>query len=149
MVHAMDITHAQELVRGLMDVHGLTDWRLEFRNFTTTGGRCYYQQKSIALSKKLVPLWEAEAVKSTALHEIAHALVGVGHGHDAVWRAKLLSLGGDGKRTHSHAVVERWRLLCPSCGELGRRARRPARNRRYLCVTCREPIVIEQILSHA
>lgn len=149
MVHAMDITHAQELVRGLMDVHGLTDWRLEFRNFTTTGGRCYYQQKSIALSRKLVPLWDADAVKATALHEIAHALVGHGHGHDDVWRMKLLSIGGDGKRTHSNAVVERWRLLCPSCGELGRRARRPARNRRYLCVTCREPIVIEQILSHA
>lgn len=149
MVHAMDITHAQELVRGLMDVHGLTDWRLEFRNFTTTGGRCYYQQKSIALSRKLVPLWDADAVKATALHEIAHALVGHGHGHDDVWRMKLLSIGGDGKRTHSNAVVERWKLLCPSCGELGRRARRPARNRRYLCVTCREPIVIEQILSHA
>ena len=149
MVHAMDITHAQELVRGLMDVHGLTDWRLEFRNFTTTGGRCYYQQKSIALSRKLVPLWDADAVKATALHEIAHALVGHGHGHDDVWRMKLLSIGGDGKRTHSNAVVERWKLLCPSCGELGRRARRPARNRRYLCVTCREPIVIEQIPSHA
>lgn len=147
MVHAMDITHAQELVRGLMDVHGLTDWRLEFRNFTTTGGRCYYQQKSIALSRKLVPLWDADAVKATALHEIAHALVGHGHGHDDVWRMKLLSIGGDGKRTHSNAVVERWKLLCPSCGELGRRARRPARNRRYLCVTCREPIVIEQLAA--
>lgn len=32
----------------------------------------------------------------TVAHEVAHALVGPAHGHDAVWRRKAVELGGSG-----------------------------------------------------
>ena len=48
------------------------------------------------------------------MHEIAHALVRKGHGHDAVWKAKALSIGCDGQRCgHSFTSTERpYELRC-------------------------------------
>ena len=39
-----------------------------------------------------------DEVLDTILHEIAHALVGPQHGHDAVWRAKAREIGCTGER---------------------------------------------------
>ena len=45
----------------------------------------------------------------TILHEMAHALVGQVHGHDAVWQAQVL--GCSGRRCHDVqlAFLEKWR----------------------------------------
>ena len=52
-------------------------------------------------------------VLDTILHEIAHALVGSHHKHDAVWKAKCKEIGCDPKATSDVAVeVEpKWVLV--------------------------------------
>jgi predicted SprT family Zn-dependent metalloprotease len=48
----------------------------------------------IELSKHYVLRNPEHEVLDTILHEIAHALVGPGHGHDEVWKAKCVEVGG-------------------------------------------------------
>ena len=48
-------------------------------------------------------------IEDTLLHEIAHALVGRRHHHDAVWRAKAREIGCTGQRCHSVSFAStRW-----------------------------------------
>lgn len=66
-------------------------------------------------------------VKNTILHEIAHALVGGGHGHDWAWRSKALEIGCDGNRcyTTKNTVVpeSKYIAVCNSCGHVHRKHR--------------------------
>ena len=39
-----------------------------------------------------------EEVRDTILHEVAHALVGPGHGHDTVWKATAAQVGARPQR---------------------------------------------------
>ncbi len=84
-------------------------------------------------------LHSEDEVLDTILHEIAHALVGPQHGHDAVWRAKAREIGCSGERcvsSDSARVPGDWVGRCPaghekhrhraptrlmSCGECSRR----------------------------
>ena len=63
-----------------------------------------------------------EVIKSTVIHEIAHANT-PGHGHDRVWQRECVRLGGDGKRCYSSVdrggevhVPYKWTGTCPVCG---------------------------------
>ena len=63
-----------------------------------------------------------EVIKSTVIHEIAHANT-PRHGHDRVWQRECLRLGGDGKRCYSSVerggdvhVPYKWTGTCPICG---------------------------------
>ena len=54
---------------------------------------CRYGTRTIELSVFLVDRNGPEEVRDTILHEIAHALVGPGHGHDAVWKRQCIEIG--------------------------------------------------------
>ena len=94
----MEIIEARELAEGLMRAHGLTGWRLVFDRARTRAGVCRNDRHEIGLSQVLTALHPIELVRGTILHEIAHALVGSRHGHDAVWQVRARSIGGDGER---------------------------------------------------
>ncbi|QTE27885.1 SprT family zinc-dependent metalloprotease [Pengzhenrongella sicca] len=94
----MDIDEARSLAEGLMRTHGLTAWTLVFDRARTRAGVCRYDRREIGLSRVLTELHPEQTVRGTILHEIAHALLAPGHGHDAAWRAKALAIGGDGQR---------------------------------------------------
>ncbi|MEV0900987.1 SprT-like domain-containing protein [Actinoplanes sp. NPDC049802] len=127
----MDLKEARELAVGLMTRHGLTDWRLVYDDARTRAGVCRPDRKVIGLSRVLVGLYSPEQVTETVLHEIAHALVGPGHGHDAVWRAEALRIGCSGARCVAEDVprVEgNWVGVC-SAGHRVTAHRRPVRVR--------------------
>jgi predicted SprT family Zn-dependent metalloprotease len=125
----MELFKAQELANILMSKHDLTakGWRFEFDTAKRRFGCCNHRYRKITLSKALVQVNTEERVKNTILHEIAHALVGCGHGHDWVWRNKAIEIGCDGKRcyTSENTTIpeSKYIAVCKSCGHIHRKHR--------------------------
>ncbi|VGO22819.1 SprT family zinc-dependent metalloprotease [Pontiella sulfatireligans] len=100
---------ALELVTG----HGLKKWRFKFDHSTRRAGCCNYRDKTISIAFSLAQAGSDEDIRDTILHEIAHALVGKRHNHDAVWKAKAMEIGCTGERTHRlQFAPPRWSVTC-------------------------------------
>lgn len=80
--------------RALMRYFGLdAAWKFDWDRAQNRFGLCKHHEKRISMSHHLTPHRTREDNLNTILHEIAHALVGTGHGHDATWRAMARRLG--------------------------------------------------------
>jgi hypothetical protein len=125
----MELDEAGRLAARLMHEHGLRDWTFAFDNAKTRAGVCRPARRQLGLSRPLTALHPPEQVRDTILHEIAHALVGPRHGHDAVWRAKATQIGCSATRCvpEGTARVEgAWVGAC-SAGHRFTRHRQPLR----------------------
>ncbi|AJA43754.1 SprT-like protease [Mycobacterium phage Marcoliusprime] len=98
----MTLAQARQITMSLIREHGLTGWTVRFDNARRRAGVCSYRDRTIGLSKPLMAQRSYDDTMMTITHELAHALVGPRHGHDAVWAAKHRSLGGNGKRCFEH-----------------------------------------------
>lgn len=132
----MDTIQAAKLARELMDLHGLADWTFGWDRAVRRNGACKFAKQTISLSYRITQLREESQVRNTILHEIAHALVGPGHGHGLVWWAKAKSIGCSGERcTPGPTPQARYRRVCQACGEeYGKFHRRP--RVRGACTSC-------------
>ena len=131
----MQINSAGATARMLMTNHGLIKrgWRFEFDYAKCRAGQCNYRKKVISLSKVITELATEDQVRDTILHEIAHALVGPGHGHTHVWKYTARQIGCNGKRCHDHATPEgKYLGTCPGCSHEQRKHRRT----RVACRMC-------------
>ena len=125
----MELTAVRALGEELLAGHGLTSWRFVFDNAKRRAGACKFDTRTISVSRHLMALYEEAHVRDTILHEIAHALVGPRHGHDAVWRAKARAIGCSGTRlvdAEAPRAPAPWQGTCPR-GHTYDRHRRPAR----------------------
>lgn len=110
--------HMLNMARVLMDQYGLKDWALDTDRRATRAGACYESKKTIVLSVNMLrnPSISVSDVRNIVLHEIAHALVGVIHKHDEVWREKAIEIGSDGKQFHSLVFTyPKARVQCSGC----------------------------------
>ena len=118
----------------LLAKHGLGDWRFGFDQASRRGGRCTFGRREINLSEQFAAAASHDEVTDTILHEIAHALVGPKHGHDAVWKATARRIGCSGRVTHDiDFSTARWILTCSTCGW---RVPRMRRQRGLVCTEC-------------
>ncbi|MFD6136431.1 SprT-like domain-containing protein [Isoptericola sp. NPDC060257] len=132
----MEREDAARLARGLMAEHGLSRWTFRFDRARRRAGLCRYDRREISLSGPLTDLYDEADVREVVLHEIAHALAGARHGHDAVWRATARSIGSTGRRVvrdDSPEVEGDWVGRCPA-GHRVTRFRRPQRPQ--ACARC-------------
>lgn len=132
----MDLGRAALMARELMDQHGLSGWIFGFDRAEVRAGACHHRDRRITLSRALTAAHDQAEVQETVLHEIAHALVGARHGHDAVWRARARAIGATGQRCYvadDRVVPGRWQGRCRA-GHLVHRHRRPTRV--LLCGRC-------------
>lgn len=92
-------------------------------------GQCRPRLRQIGLSKQVLTRCRWEEIVDTILHEIAHALVGAGHGHDEVWKAKCREIGAKPDRLARVKFTEPtkylWTGVCPN-GHTARRHRKPS-----------------------
>lgn len=133
----MEILEAKELAHSLMKEHGLFDkgWKFEFNNRKKSFGVCSYNLKTIFLSKPITALNDVFEVKDTILHEIAHALVPIGHGHDAVWKAMAKKIGCNAERLGVYETPKgKYIGTCKQCGHTYFMHKKPKRHRS--CAKC-------------
>ena len=114
----------------------LTGWKVTFtwrcrRNL----GKCYYTTSTIRLSVPFVAKNTAVVVAELVLHEIAHALVGPGHGHGPVWQTKARALGIEPSRYFRRGVMPpgEFQATCRSCRRTFHFYARPSRERWCRC----------------
>jgi hypothetical protein len=132
----MDVQQALAMGRRLVREHGLEGWQVVADGAKTRAGVCRFGRRQIGISAPLTALHDEAEVRDTLLHEIAHALVGPEHGHDAVWRARAVAIGCSGERCVSPdapRVVGDWVGRCPAGHE---RHRHRAPTRLMSCGTC-------------
>lgn len=125
----MDLRDAFALAEHLLERHGPVGWSIELDSAKRRAGICRYGPRVIGLSAPLTVLHDEAQVRDTILHEIAHALVGPRHGHDAVWRRTALAIGCTGERcvpADAPRVEPPWLGICPAGHTTGRH-RRPER----------------------
>lgn len=129
---------ALDLAAQLMDEHGLQGWRVKLDHARRRAGQCDFSAKTISLSRHYVRHAEASHIRDTILHEIAHALVGHRHGHDAVWRQKAREIGCTATRCHTLSFSNaRWMMRCPNgCFEVERHRRKAG----LVCGKCRTDV---------
>jgi len=113
-------------------------WVFGFDLATSRAGVCRYGERRIDLSVSYCLAATRAEITDTVLHEIAHAIVGPRHNHDAVWKAKAREIGCAGERCHrvQHSTP-RWVGEC-GCGQQWFRQtlqRRIMRNR--ACAKCK------------
>ena len=132
----------QEVLAEAQDMlhqYGLKDWQVVFDHGRIRLGSCDYHKRRISLSRYFVRNNAASDIKETILHEIAHALVGPGHGHGPVWQRQAQALGIPTRASARHVQMPEppWNLVCKGCGQIvARRHRRRMDIRRYACRDC-------------
>ncbi|ASR85089.1 SprT-like protease [Mycobacterium phage PhelpsODU] len=138
----MTPAQARAITLNLLRDHGLTGWSVRYDNARRRAGMCSYRERVISLSKPLMAQRSYDDTWMTITHEIAHALVGPSHGHDAVWSAKHRSLGGDGKRCFEHLDESApWMGTCAHGKQFARyRAPKQLHGWRCRCVRGGSPI---------
>ncbi|MDO4889001.1 MAG: SprT-like domain-containing protein [Actinomycetaceae bacterium] len=126
----MELPAIAELARLLMDRHGLDGWSLRFDRARRRAGLTRFDDRTISLSGVLLPLYSEQQVRDVVLHEIAHALVGPRHNHDATWRAQARQIGAPPRATLVDApqAPATWIGRCPNGHEVPR-YRRPSGQR--------------------
>ena len=135
----MNLQQAKKLAIEQMDKHGLLDlgWSFEYDNAKRRFGVCRYRPKVIGLSMPLVSANDEDRVMDTILHEIAHALVGSGHGHNNVWKAKCSEIGAKPERCYTqedtNTIAGKYKAVCGGCGRVHSRHKRPMQGRRVAC----------------
>ena len=114
-----------EMGAEMMAHYGLSEWRLRLDHARRRAGQCDYTNKIISLSRHYVRYAKENHIRDTLLHEIAHALVGPFHGHDAVWRKKAREIGCTATRCHTLTFSHsKWKMRCPNgCFEAERHRR--------------------------
>ena len=125
----------------LLMEHNLTDWRFTFDNAPSRGGKCSYRDQVISISEQFCFKVDDKEITETILHEIAHALAGENHGHDAVWQHTVKSIGGKPTRTHCITFTPpRYIVSCERCQwHVGRQQRR----RDAICTKCKSPVTYQ------
>jgi predicted SprT family Zn-dependent metalloprotease len=124
------------LALSYMEEHGLIEegWKFKWDTAKKRGGVCYHSRKTIGLSKFVAKYRTYEETEDTILHEIAHALVGPGHGHGPVWKAKAREIGAKPERCFESEDLPdgKYEAVCENCGPLGILRWRRSKNRLHL-----------------
>ena len=129
---------AAALARELLSAYGLTGWSFRLNRSKVNLGLCRYGPRTVELSSYFVEHNPEEVVRDTLLHEVAHALVGPGHGHDAAWQEMCLRVGAKPERLSFEAEMPsgRWQAVCGNCGMRHHKHRRPKRMAGWWCCRC-------------
>ncbi len=132
----------QLYVEDTLAAFGLVGWRMGWDNAKRRCGCCDYKGRQVRLSRHYVRMNTPADVRRTTLHEVAHALVGPGHGHKLTWRCMAMALGIPADRCNGRATMPKgqWTATCGCQGVVHTMHRRPKRLEGWRCRRCRQGI---------
>jgi hypothetical protein len=118
--------------------HQLEGWSFQCDHATPRAGCCNSQTQVNSLAHAYARTAPDADMDDTLLHAIAHALVGKAHGHDQVWQAKAVALGGAGHRCHDvPCTPPRYIVTCANACWVTTAERR---QQGAVCRTCHGPV---------
>lgn len=131
----------QLYVEDTLAAFGLVGWSFGWDNAKRRCGCCHYGDRQVRLSRHYVRLNTPADIRRTTLHEVAHALVGPGHGHKLAWRCMALALGIPAETCNGRATMPkgRWTATC-RCNVTHTMHRKPKRLEGWVCRRCRSKI---------
>lgn len=113
------INEVAVLAEDLLAHHGLykNGWRFRLDRARQRLGSCDYDSQTITLSRVHIENGNKKEVYDTILHEVAHAIVGPGHGHGPKWQrtAKLLGATPSSHARVSYKQQYRYVIACGLC----------------------------------
>jgi len=133
-------SEATRMAKQMMAEHGLTakGWTFKLNTNRSRLGVCKYGKvmRNRFTGQVIVthPIQRIEisiyciqagldTFRNTMLHEIAHALVGPGHNHNAIWKAKARAIGCTGDRCGKMDAPAKYIGECPKCKGVVKRNR--------------------------
>jgi len=91
-----------QLLKDYLEYYHLEGWNPIVENRSTNRfGYVKHSKKEIGMSRKLSEINPKAIVERVIRHEVAHALLGKGVGHNMLWKRTCISIGGDGKTKYS------------------------------------------------
>lgn len=103
-------------------------------------GQCRFSSRQVGLSQYFLHHAEWHEVENTIRHELAHVLVGPGHGHNHIWKAKARALGAlpvACRNLPASALPQpQWVGKCQDCGREWKRHKLTERTKRGVCPSC-------------
>ena len=138
------------IARELMNQHGLVQWTFQFDRAKRRAGLCQHRRQTISISVNYVHRNTIEDIKDTILHEIAHALVGPGHGHNRTWKLMCVKIGAKPQRCcgeHVDMPKGHWQALCKGCKKVFHKHRRPKYMTGTYCRKC-GPVMGDLVWGH-
>jgi len=141
----MKLEDAENLALTLMEDNGVGTWSFRFDNAKRRCGACFYQRRTITLSRHFVTMNDEAEVRDTVLHEIAHAFAGSRAGHGTHWQMWAIRLGARPERCGVDVVMPEGGIegVCdPDCTARHVRHRMPPKRLidAYQCNRCRMTI---------
>lgn len=127
---------ARDLTLRYLRHFGLPEWHFRVGRAVKVLGVCLHGKRTIQLNRVFFTHATDMQVLNTVLHEIAHALVGPGHGHGQVWKAKALEIGCNGLRLsvwNRPDSAYRYKAVCAECGKVYYRLGLPRKKRSCWC----------------
>ena len=122
------------VAEALIQLHGLDGWSFQFDTAQKRAGSCAFNTKVISLSRLYCLKASDAQVRDTVLHEIAHALAGPKHNHDATWKRIARSIGCTADRCHVLDFAPA--KYISSCSRCGWHQKKNRRLRGGVCRTC-------------
>lgn len=126
-------------------------WTFVWCNTRTRYGQTRYGGRTIELSRYMTAGRTQVSVRDTILHEIAHALVGPGHGHGSEWKAVCRRIGADPTRVRDDITVRgRYVAVCPACAHTydAHRMGKNMRKGHTACGVCKGDIAHRRLIWH-
>lgn len=111
----------------LLKQEGLDGWKVRFNpRLTRALGRCIPSLKTIEYQPRYMEQNDIAQVLGTIQHEVAHAVVGARHGHDAVWAATAKRLGVEDPSAinRTATLTKKFTGKCSGCDATWQRDRR-------------------------
>lgn len=91
----MERQAAAQLLRDELDKNALVNWKVRLTSNINQRflALCSYKDQCIIINAHHIDLHDEKEIINTIRHEIAHALVGPGHGHNSIWADKAKEIG--------------------------------------------------------